>query len=102
MFSDHITGPRLIVENTKMSGISDQAMVLNTIKPALVFLLKFTPYIIMWLVLTMLYMVMPNTRVKFRSAFVAGIIAGTLFQVVQMIYINSQLGVSKYSAIFSR
>ncbi len=95
-----VSGSVTVYLNTKMSGISDQAMVLNTIKPALIFLLKFTPYIIMWLVLTMLYMVMPNTRVKFRSAFVAGIIAGTLFQVVQMIYINSQVGVSKYSAIY--
>ncbi|MDZ7738518.1 MAG: YihY/virulence factor BrkB family protein [Bacteroidales bacterium] len=95
-----VSGSVTVYLNTKMSGMSDQTMVLNTIKPALVFLLKFTPYIIMWLVLTMLYMVMPNTRVKFRSAFVAGIIAGSLFQVVQMIYINSQVGVSKYSAIY--
>jgi len=48
----------------------------------------------------MLYMVMPNTRVKFKSAFVAGVIAGTIFQLVQLLYINSQIGVSKYSAIY--
>lgn len=95
-----VSGSVTVYLNTKMSGITDQAMVLNTIKPALVFLLKFTPYVIMWLVLTMLYMVMPNTRVKFKSAFVAGVIAGTLFQLIQLIYINSQIGVSKYSAIY--
>ncbi|MFP4488072.1 MAG: YhjD/YihY/BrkB family envelope integrity protein [Bacteroidales bacterium] len=95
-----VSGSVTVYLNTKMIDISDQTMVLNTIKPALVFLLKFTPYIIMWLVLTMLYMVMPNTRVKFKSAFVAGVIAGTLFQLIQMVYINSQIGVSKYSAIY--
>ncbi len=95
-----LSGSVTVYLNTKMSNISDQAVVLSTIKPALVFLLKFIPYIIMWLVLTMLYMVMPNTRVKFKSAFVAGIIAGTLFQLVQMLYINSQIGVSRYSAIY--
>jgi membrane protein len=83
-----------------MSNISDQALILSTIKPALVFLLKFIPYVIMWLVLTMLYMIMPNTRVKFKSAFVAGVIAGTIFQLVQMLYINSQIGVSRYSAVY--
>ncbi|MFO7755041.1 MAG: YhjD/YihY/BrkB family envelope integrity protein [Bacteroidales bacterium] len=95
-----VSGSVTVYLNTKMIDISDQTMVLNTIKPALMFILKFTPYIIMWLVLTMLYMVMPNTRVKFKSAFVAGVIAGTLFQLIQMIYINSQIGVSKYSAIY--
>lgn len=95
-----LSGSVTVYLNTKMSSISDQALVLSTIKPALMFLLKLIPYIIMWLVLTMLYMVMPNTRVKFKSAFVAGVIAGTLFQLVQMLYINSQVGVSRYSAIY--
>jgi len=95
-----LSGSVTVYLNAKMTNISDQALVMSTIKPALVFLLKFVPYIIMWLVLTMLYMVMPNTRVKFKSAFVAGIIAGTLFQLVQMLYINSQIGVSRYSAIY--
>lgn len=95
-----LSGSVTVYLNTKMSTISDQALVLSTIKPALVFLLKFVPYVIMWLVLTMLYMVMPNTRVKIKSAFVAGVIAGTLFQLVQMLYINSQIGVSRYSAIY--
>lgn len=95
-----LSGSVTVYLNTKMSNISDQAVVMSTLKPALVFLFKFIPYIIMWLVLTMLYLVMPNTRVKFKSAFVAGIIAGTLFQLVQMLYINSQVGVSRYSAIY--
>ena len=50
--------------------------------------------------LSILYMVMPNTKVKFSSAMVAGIIAGTLFQVVQWGYIFFQIGVSRYNAIY--
>ena len=95
-----VSGSFTVYLNTKMSSISDHALVLGTLKPALIFLMKLVPYVIMWLVLTMLYMVMPNTRVKFKSAFVAGIIAGTIFQLVQLLYINSQIGVSKYSAIY--
>lgn len=95
-----VSGSATVYLNTTMNNISEQAAVLSTIKPALIFLFKFIPYVIMWLVLTMLYMVMPNTRVKFKSAFVAGVIAGTIFQLVQLLYINSQIGVSKYSAIY--
>jgi membrane protein len=48
----------------------------------------------------MVYMVMPNTKVNFKSAFVAGIIAGTVFVFVQWAYIHFQVGVSKYNAIY--
>ena len=95
-----LSGSLTVYLNTKMGSISDQTLFLNTIKPALVFLLNLVPYVIIWLVFTMLYMVMPNTRVKFRSALVAGIIAGTIFQLVQLLYINSQMGVSRYSVIY--
>lgn len=95
-----VSGSVTVYLNTKTGAITDQAVVLSTIKPLLDFLLRFAPYIMMWLMLTMLYMVMPNSRVKFKSAFVAGVIAGTLFQLLQILYISSQIGVSKYSAIY--
>ena len=43
---------------------------------------------------------MPNTTVKFKSAFVAAIIAGSVFQLVQWGYIHFQIGVSEYNAIY--
>ena len=43
---------------------------------------------------------MPNTKVTFRSAFIGGIIAGTIFQITQWIYINFQVGMNKYGAIY--
>ena len=43
---------------------------------------------------------MPNTTVKFKSALVAAIIAGSVFQVLQWGYIHFQIGVSEYDAIY--
>lgn len=43
---------------------------------------------------------MPNTKVKFQYALIAGIIAGTIFQVTQWGYIHFQVGVSKYSTLY--
>ena len=43
---------------------------------------------------------MPNTRVKFTSALIAGIIAGSIFQLTQWGYIHFQIGVSRYGAIY--
>jgi membrane protein len=43
---------------------------------------------------------MPNVKVKFMPALVAGIIAGSAFQIVEQIYISSQVSISKYNAIY--
>jgi membrane protein len=64
------------------------------------FLSSLIPYLLIWLLLTIIYMVMPNTKVNFRSAFIAGIIAGTIFQVTQWLYFHLQLGINKYGAIY--
>jgi membrane protein len=58
------------------------------------------PYILIWLVFTLLYIIMPNTKVKFASALTGGIIAGTIFQVVQLLYIKLQGSASSYGAIY--
>jgi membrane protein len=43
---------------------------------------------------------MPNTKVRFRSALVAGIITGTIIQVIQWVYFDLQFGISKLSTIY--
>ena len=43
---------------------------------------------------------MPNTRVNFRSGLIAGIIAGTSYQVFQWIYFNFQFGVARCNVIY--
>ena len=43
---------------------------------------------------------MPNTKIKLKSGLLAGIVAGTCFQLTQWIYINFQIGAAKYGAIY--
>ncbi|MEQ9188076.1 MAG: YihY/virulence factor BrkB family protein [Cryomorphaceae bacterium] len=73
---------------------------LLSVGPVLHFGIKMIPYTLIWLLFTFVYMVMPNTKVKFKSALIAGIIAGTSFQFLEWGYINFQVGVSKYNAIY--
>lgn len=70
------------------------------LSPLLLFLVKLLPYILIWVVLTLVYIIMPNTSVNFFAALYAGVIAGTAFQVVQWIYIKFQIGVSTYNALY--
>jgi membrane protein len=53
-----------------------------------------------WVVFTFIFAFMPNTKVRFKSALIGGITAGTIFQIIQWVYINFQIGVAKYGAIY--
>ena len=43
---------------------------------------------------------MPNRNVKFKSAMIAAIVAGSIYQLVSWAYIVFQVGVSKYNGIY--
>jgi len=85
---------------TQIDVITTEVALLGQIKPMINFSLHFMPYFLIWFLLTIVYMAMPNTKVNFSSALVGGIIAGTLVQLSQWGYVYFQLGVSKYNAIY--
>lgn len=58
------------------------------------------PYIFVSLLFTLLYVFMPNTNVKMKYAVGPGIVAGISFQLFQLLYINSQIWISSYNAIY--
>jgi membrane protein len=84
----------------KFEQIADEVSLIGFLSPLIFFLIRLIPYVLIWGVFTFLYMFMPNIRVKFRSALIAGIAAGTIFVLTQWVYINFQVGVSRYSAIY--
>ncbi|MDR2087204.1 MAG: YihY/virulence factor BrkB family protein [Dysgonamonadaceae bacterium] len=89
------------------SGISIFfATTFNTLKyhqllmPVYEIIITVAPWIISIFAFTGLYLFMPNTKVRFKHAFYAGILAAIGFQIVQYLYINGQMWVSKYNAIY--
>lgn len=66
----------------------------------IVWSIKFVPYLSTIIMFFLLYLVLPNTRVKPSAAFYAGIITGIVFQIFQWAYIEFQYGVSSYNAIY--
>lgn len=86
-----------------MSNLQDYAMnegILSYASIALKAILTLVPYVLVWFLFVFLYMFMPTTPVKFKYALVAGVVAGTIFQIVQWFYIRFQVGVSSYNAIY--
>ena len=70
------------------------------LNPLIVILVKVAPFFITCMLFTIIYVIIPNTRVKFMSAFWAGLVAGVAFQIFQFFYINGQIWVAKYNAIY--
>jgi membrane protein len=73
---------------------------LGVFQPAILFALRFTPYIIISTLLILLYLIFPNTRVKFFPALIAAILAGTAFQLTQWAWINGQVYLTRYNTIY--
>jgi membrane protein len=82
--------------NEVVSGVNH----LSFVSPAKELGFKAISIALVWLVFTFIYMIVPNTRVKFKSAFIAGVITGSIFQLVQWAYVSLQIGVGSYNAIY--
>ena len=62
--------------------------------------LDLAPLLLCWIAITLSYWLIPNTKVKFKYAAFAGIIAAVGFQVLQFLFFSGQIYVSKYNAIY--
>ncbi|MEG1980631.1 MAG: YihY/virulence factor BrkB family protein, partial [Victivallaceae bacterium] len=69
-------------------------------KPVAGLLIKMLPFAAAWGLFTFIYIFVPNTKVKFRSAFFAALISGTLYQFLQIGYIKSQVWLTSYNTVY--
>jgi membrane protein len=104
-FSDYlaimILGPFAIaVAGSFMLRIQSSAEDVELFKPLIQFMIKSIPYVSMWLLFTIVYIVMPNTKVKFKYALIAGIFAGTVALIFQALYTKLQLGVLRFGTLY--
>jgi len=63
-------------------------------------LVQLSPYALAVLAFMLLYKMMPNTEVHWRATLIPGFFAGITFMLLQWFYINSQLWISSYNAIY--
>jgi membrane protein len=95
-----ISGGLTIFVSTQIDTITAKFPMLQNLGLAFWFLLKLLPFVSIWVAFTFLFVFLPNTKVKLKSAIIGGIVAGTIFQIVQWVYIKFQFGVTNYNAIY--
>ena len=111
-FSDYLTilmlSPVLVILSssvtvyikTQVTSIVEGISFLGGVSPFIYFLLKLLPFVIIWMLFTLIYLLMPNTKVRFTSGALAGFIAGGSYQILQHTYLNFQFLIAKYNAIY--
>jgi membrane protein len=110
-FSDYLSviliGPVLV-----FSAMGVTASIMNTavvqtlvsIEPfgtLMLLVSKLLPYLFVIAAFTFVYLFVPNTRVRFKSALVGGAIGGILWQTTGILFASFAAGSTKYTAVYS-
>ncbi len=62
--------------------------------------LQYVPLVTISVAFALLYLILPNTRVRVSAAATGGLVAGILFGLAQNLYVGLNVGGAKYSALF--
>ena len=88
-------GITLLVSSTLQSLLHWEFMT-----PLISCIMEVGSWVLTWLFFTIVYVAIPNTRVKFLNAVPAGAIAAAGFLVLQWVFVSGQMYVARYNAIY--
>jgi len=110
-FSDYLSailvGPVLvfaavtITATLQTNAVVKSLLSLQALGTVLLALLRLVPYLTLWGAFTFVYIFIPNTRVKVRSALIGGLIAAILWQSVGWGFARFVASSTQYYAIYS-
>ncbi|MEQ8556150.1 MAG: YihY/virulence factor BrkB family protein [Cyclobacteriaceae bacterium] len=95
-----LSGTVTVFITSQMEIFTQSLDFLGFVKPGILFLIRLIPYTLVWFLLFLVYIVFPNAPVKIKAALLAGIIAGSFYQLLQLGWIEGQVFLSKYNAIY--
>ncbi len=95
-----VPGSITVLVTSQVDLITRNIPVIDTLGSSLLLLLRVAPYVVMWFLFSFIYSFLPNTKVNLKSAALGGVVAGTIYQFVQWVYIAFQVGAAQYGAIY--
>jgi len=95
-----IASSAMVVAAAQINQLMTSFDYLGPIAPLVDFIITIVPYAVLWFLLSLLYIFLPNTKVRFLSGLLGGVCAGTAFVAIQAMYITFQIGVARFNAIY--
>jgi len=99
-------GPILIIGavgfSTTLSShtVTQKLLEIGVFAGVMKYFILLLPVLLVCAAMTFIYLFVPNTRVRVVPALIAGVVAGVAWQLTQIGYINLQVGVGRYNAIY--
>jgi membrane protein len=95
-----VAGSASVFVRTQFDAVVDRFEIIGLLGPLVLNALRLAPLLLVWTLFVLIYMAMPNTRVRFTAAAVGAASGSILYQLVQWLYIDLQVGVAKQNAIY--
>lgn len=83
-----------------MSSTIQDNLNLPILTPVVDIALEAAPVVLCWVAFSLSFMLIPNTKVNLKYAAISGAICAVAFQIMQILFLNGQIYVSKYNAIY--
>lgn len=83
-----------------MSTALHHLLPFDFLSPVVTFVLEAASWVFIWLLFAGAYVLIPNAKVRFSNALIAGVLAGSAFRLLQWLFVSGQLYVAKYNAIY--
>ncbi len=90
-----------VVITTQITLITAKVTLVKMFSPLIFSVLKLLPYFLLWALFTFIYILMPNTKVNFKSGLLAGVVSGTIYQLTQLGYISFQVSIAQHNPIYA-
>lgn len=83
-----------------MTTTIQDALYFPFLSPLVNIILELAPLVLYWLAFSLSYYLIPHTKVNIKYAMAGGAIASVCFYILQWLFLNGQIYVSKYNAIY--
>jgi membrane protein len=78
-----VSSAATVIVAGQIQAVMGKVSLVGYLAPVIQVLIRLLPLLVIWFMFTLLYIFMPNTHVRIRAALIAGIAAGTAYQVFQ-------------------
>jgi membrane protein len=85
---------------SQLDDLPSHVTLMTKISPTIKEFLQLLPYLLVWLLFSLVYFLIPNTRVRVASAILGSILAGIAYLTFQWILIDFQVGITQYNPIY--